>query len=139
MAQDYYHGKTSYFSVGGTTIHSGGWTVEPTGEEQRTDNTADAGYSNRITSTKDIKAVIEMNWDASANPLDGPPALTIGTVLTTVKLYLQGTSGPYWLLPSAIVLSTPMESKVGGVGRITFNIANKGTFTPPTGTFVPTA
>ncbi len=138
-SQAYYHGKTSYFQVNGTTIHSGGWTVEPTGEELRTDNTADAGFSNRITGTQDLKVTVEMFWDASANPLDGPPSLAVGQVLTTVKLFLQGTGGPFWLLPSAIILSTPMESKVGGLGKITFNIANKGTYTAPTGTFVPTA
>jgi hypothetical protein len=138
-APAHYHGKTSLFSVNATTIHSKGWTVDDTGEELRSDNTFDAGFSNRITGTNDLKVTIETDWDASANPLDGPPALAVGTVLTTVKLYLQGTSSPFWLLPSAIVLSSPMESKVGGIGKITFNIANKGTYTRPTGTFTPTA
>lgn len=137
MAQDYFHGKTSYFSVGGTTYHSGGWTVDVSVDDLRTDNTADAGYANRIAGVKDLKATVEMNWDASLNPFDSPPALKVGATISTTKLYLQGASGPYWSIPSALVISTPMESKVGSVTKITFTIANKGTFTEPTGTFSP--
>ncbi len=134
-------GKNSSFAINSVSYDGKGWTVDPQGQEVRTDNTADNGYSNRIISMKDIKATLEFEFDVSANLMDTTPTLQIGTVLTGVKLFLDesGSSSVYWSLPSAIVLSTPMQAKVGDAIKWTVTIGNKGAFAPPTGTFAPSA
>ena len=134
-------GKNSTFAVNGTSYDGKGWTVDPQAAESRTDNTSDNGYSNRIVNMKDCKFTLEFDWDVSENLMSATPNLAIGTVLTNVKLFLDeaGSSTCYWSFPSAIVLSTPMQSKVGDTIKWTVNCANKGAFSPPSGTFVPSA
>lgn len=140
MAQSFTSGKASSVSVGGSTVkHGKGWSVEPAGQEVRTDNTSTNGYSDRIVAMKDIKATLEFDWDASDNLMDSP-SFAIGQVLTNLYLYLDKVAtGPYWLLPSAIVLTTPMQAKVGDAIKWTVTVANKGAFTAPTGSFTPSA
>src|SRR4051812_18417969 len=102
---DFFNGKSASFGLNGTNyLGNDGWSIEANPGELRTDNTADAGYSNRIPNTYDLAVTLEMNWDASRNPLDGPLGLYEGATLTNAKFYLNGTSSPFWLLPSAMVL-----------------------------------
>lgn len=132
-----YSGKNSIFSVNGTTVHSMGWNVNNTIKDDDVTNTSQAGYTDQIECSRSLVATVEAQWDSSANPLDNPPSLYAGSILTNVKLYQDGTSSPFWGMASALVTETPHESKVGSVSKITFTIKNKGPFTRPTGTFTP--
>ncbi len=133
---DFFSGKSASFGLNGTNyVGNDGWEAEDAPQELRTDNTADAGYSNRIIGTKDLVITLTMNWDASADPFDTPINLYAGAVLTNAKFYLNGTSSPFYLMPSALVLSSPVSAKVGDKVSVTVKIANKGTFTRPTGNF----
>jgi hypothetical protein len=136
MSQDFFSGKGASFGLNGTNYTGNdGWSAEDAPTENRTDNTADAGFSNRIISGKNLEITLEQSWDASANPFDTPINLYPGAVLTNAKFYLNGTSSPFYLLPSAIVLSASVPAKVGDVVKCNVKIANKGTFTRPTGNF----
>lgn len=141
MARDYFSGALgSAQSVSGTnsavTHAIDGWEVNPDAAEHRSDNTGDAGYSNRITGIHNCTFTITLSFDASSNPLDQPVNFKSGQDLNAVKLFLNGTSGAFWLFPTARVLATPMASRVGdGPTKITVNLGNKGTFSTPTGTF----
>ncbi len=140
MAQDFFSGKSASFSINSTAYTGNdGWTVEESPTELRTDNTAGAGFSDRIIGSKDINVTIEQNWDASANPLDTPINLYPGSVLTNLKLFLNGASSPFWLLPSALVLSVSNPAKVNEKVTLSIKIGNKGTFTRPTGSFTASA
>ena len=49
--------------------------------------------------------------DFDANPFQTPFDFSIGTELTNVRCYLNGTSGIYWHFPSAVVVSTPQSAQ----------------------------
>lgn len=138
--QDFLNGNLAQFGLNGTDYTGNdGWSVDSSPAELRTDNTAGGGCSDRIIGTKDIKATIDMSWDASRNPFDTPIAFAAGTILTNLKLYLNGPTSPFYLLPKAIVLKDSVAAKVGELIKVSVDIANKGAFTRPTGNFVPTA
>jgi hypothetical protein len=121
----------------GTELYITGWSVDNEAEEHDTTNTGGSGYGDLITGTKRLTATVDLNWDASINPMDNPPNLVAGATITTTKLYLDGKSSPYWLLPSAKVTRVNATSRVGSVTTFSVTIRSKGTFTPPTGTFTP--
>lgn len=134
-------GKNSRFGVNAIVYNGKGWSVDPQGSETRVDNTSDNGYSDRIVSIKDCKFTLDFEWDTSVNLMSAAPTLVIGTVLTNVYLYLDyaGSTTVAWYLPKAIVLTTPMTAKVGDAIKWTVTGANKGTFSPPSGSFTPSA
>jgi hypothetical protein len=83
---------------------------------------------------------LEMDWDAAANPMDDPPGLYPGAVLTDLSLYLDEAAtaqGPFWDMPKALILGTPMNAMVDALIHLTVNGANKGPFGRPTGDFTP--
>lgn len=138
-------GKHSSFDVNSIHYDGKGWSVEPAGQEVRTDNTSTNGFSDRIVAVKDLKVTLEFEWDCSQNLMSSAPTFKIGTVLSILRLYLDfratedADDANYWTLPSAIVLTTPMQAKVGDVIKWTVTVGNKGAFTAPTGSFVPSA
>lgn len=134
---NYFVGKDGKATVAGVDVNVEGWSVDPTADEHDVTSTRTAGFGGVITGVKRCKGVLTMSFDAAANPLDNPPALAIGTTVTSVKLYLNGTSNPYWDLPIIKVTGNPMESKVADVTKITINWTADGTFTDPTGNWSP--
>lgn len=133
----YYHGKNSLFESDGTVVHSKGWSVNPSVAEEDITNTSDEGYTDVLALNKSLSVTVEFHWDAQTNILDDPISLHEGSVVTNLKLYLDGPSSPFWLLPKGLVTETPQESKVDGAGKITLTIKNKGKYFRPTGTFTP--
>lgn len=134
-------GKSASFAIGTVIYHHKGWAVNASGSEGATNNTQDAGYTNRIVTLRDAEITLDLDWDAGANLMAATPTLYPGTIVTGLKCFLDapGSSGVYWLFPSAVVMTTPMQAKVGDVIKWTVTLKNKGTFTPPTGTFTPSA
>lgn len=134
----HFAGNLAHVGVNGTVYQGNkGWNIDNDGEEKRTDSTAGNGYSDREVTMRDLKATIDGDWDASQNLLDDPPKFVVGQILTNVKLFLNGSTSPFWSLPSAIVLKVGNNAQVGDIVKYTINIANKGAFSPPTGTFTP--
>jgi hypothetical protein len=136
--QAFFSGKGASYGLAGTDYKGNdGWQVDDNPTELRTDNTAGQGCSDRIIGSKDCVVTLEQNFDASANPFDTPYGFKTGTLLTNLKLYLNGPGTPFWLLPSAIVLSNSNVAKTNQKVTVTTKIGNKGTFTYPTGTWTP--
>lgn len=92
-----------------------------------------AGYEDVETGTLGADISITADYDCANNPFDNPPNLQPGQTISTVKLYLNDTTGPYWDFPSVKVLTAPMSAKVKEMLGIQFTMKNKGTFTAPTG------
>lgn len=142
--ENFFYGKSAKYRIGTVPVVYGGnkgWSVDPSVEDLRTDNTADNGFSNRIAGINDLPWTIEHDWDADNNPMDDPPALYPGSVLTDLRLYLdQLASGAiYFGMPKAIVLGTPVNAMIDAIVHITVNGANKGAYTKPLGEFAPSA
>ncbi len=127
--------------AGPTTITAKKWTVAMKVDELDTSNFEGNGYTDRIAGLKDATITIEFDIDTDAagtNPWDAAGYnFTPGTVLATVKLYLNDTTGPFWLFTSAIILdfNNPTDVKEALKGTVTMK--NKGTITPPTGDISP--
>jgi hypothetical protein len=148
---DFFYGKSARYQIGSPTptptptptpapFYCGkGWSIDPTVEELRTDNTCDNGFTDRIGGPSNATFTIEQDWDASFNPMDDPPGLRPGVVLTDLKLHFDSlaTEAPLWVFPKAIILGSPMSVMVDTIAHITFNGANKGPFGYPVGTFTP--
>lgn len=140
QTQAFLTGKSARFGINAVKYDGKGWTVNPAAADLRVDNTSTNGYSDRIPGMRDCTFVVEMDWDASLNILDAAPDMKPGVVLSNTLLYLDDAgSGPNWNFPKALVLSTPMTALVDQVMKITTNCGNKGAFTPPTGSWVPSA
>jgi hypothetical protein len=136
---NYYTGKLGKVTVNATDINVQGWSVDPTVDEHDVTSTRTGGYGGVIAGIKRLKFTVTLNWDAAANPLDNPPNLGAGSVVSTIKLYLNDTTSPFWSIPSAVVTGTPMEVKVNDDVKITINCTADGTFSKPTGNFTPAA
>lgn len=140
MNEAFLFGKSAVLEVNSVAYDGKGWSVSPDAADLRTDNTGDQGFANRIAGVRNCSFTINFDWDASANLMDDPPALKIGSVLTGVKLHLDfDAGGPFWSFPKAQVLTTPMTAAVGTVESFTVNCANKGPFAAPVGEFTPSA
>jgi hypothetical protein len=136
---NYFVGKHGKALVGSTDCNVEGWSVDHDADRIDVTSTRTAGYRGVITGVQGSTFTLTLSWDAAANPLDSPPALKAGTTLSTVKLYLNTVTSPYWSYPTAKVLKTSNESKVDTKTTITVSCEADGTFTPPTGNFTPAA
>lgn len=59
------------------------------------------------------------------------PALSMGTILTTLKIYPHGILADAYIFPLAIVLPGSVAVEVRGKVQFTINWASKGAFTEP--------
>jgi hypothetical protein len=136
-SDNYFVGKDGKATVNGTDINVEGWSVSTAADRVDVTSTRTAGYRGIITGIKGLTFSLTLKWDAAANPLDNPPSLVPGTTLSTVRLYLNGTSSPYWSITSAKVLSVTNGSTVADATGLTVECEADGSFTAPTGNFTP--
>lgn len=129
-----YHAKNAAVRVGATVVTAKKWTVSPESEELDTTNFEGIGFYECIGGTKKCNVTIELDDNGAANIFDGGGGgLTAGATLSTVKLYLNGTSSPFWLFPSLFIKSPSMDADVKSQMRDTIQAVGTGTFTYPTG------
>lgn len=76
---------------------------------------------------------VEADYDCANNPFDTPPTIRPGTTLSSVKLYLNDTTGPYWDITYLKVLTTPMKANVKEELGFSFTGKAKGSWSFPTG------
>ncbi len=126
--------KNASVRIGATVHYATEWTVNPTADELETSNFEGGGFGDETTGLTRCEISCKGWLDCSANPYDAPLSLTPGTVLTNLKFYLNTVAGPFWLFPSAVVLTSPMSGvQVTGLLPFEFTAKAKGTFTAPTG------
>lgn len=114
--------------IGTVVFTANKWTVTPTGDELDTTNFEGAGFGDRIIGVVDCEAVVEADWDSAANNF----ALVFpGAVLSTVKLYLNDTTGSFYSFPVVLVTQTPTTAEVRGKLQLTITFKNKGIYAMP--------
>lgn len=125
--------------AGAATVTAKAWNVEPDADELDVSNFEGAGYSDVIAGLINARITIELDLDgqAGANIWDTPPTLRPGTTLSTVRLYVNDTTGPSWLFSSALVLASPNNMNVKEAAKATIRLRAKGSFSYPTGTMAP--
>src|SRR4051794_39671787 len=113
-------------TIGGTELPVTDWSTDPTVEIVPFRNSKTGSFSVKEATYKDANFSIGVDYDFDSNPFAVAGGITIGTILSTVKLPLRGAgtggTAPFWLFPSAIVVSTPQRLEVNGRVTTTFNI-----------------
>lgn len=113
-----------------------GWTVGASIEVLSYKNSLTGNHSSKATTYSDSTFSLNYDWDDSNQPFaSGTLNIVPGTVLTNVKLLLDGTAGTrFWNYPSAIVTGTPQS--VVREGKITGSIqcVANGQWAAPGGT-----
>lgn len=123
--------------AGAATLTAKSWTVTVEADELDVTNFESAGLTYVIGGVKKMTVQIEIDWDGQSNPFEGSLSFVAGTTLTTIKLYVNDTSGPYWSIPSLFIRSVSNPMEVRQSARVTINgtaTAAGATFVYPTGT-----
>lgn len=129
-----YSAKSAAVRIGATTLTAKQWTVSPEAEELDITNFEGSGFYECIAGIKKCNVTIELDDNGAANLFDGGGGgVTAGATLSTVKLYLSGTSSPFWLFPSLYVKNPQMKADVKAAMTDTIQAVGTGTFTYPTG------
>jgi hypothetical protein len=129
--------KNAQVRIGAFVYVARKWVITPTGEELDITNFEGGGFADRLVGILDCEIMVDADYDSQAalSNFNNPPNIVIGAVLSTIKLYLNLTSGTqFWLFPSAIVTTTPMNADVRGKLELSFTAKTKGTFSYPVGT-----
>lgn len=125
---EFHAGNQGTATINGVELAVMSWNVAPVVELARFRNSKTAGFTKKEATWKDATFTITVEYDFLANPFAVLPA---ATTVTNVKLYLRGTSGPYWLFPSAIVVGDPQSVDVDGKIGTSFSLEADGTFARP--------
>ena len=137
MAFTAYSAKNAKVRYGGTTITANSWTVEPTAARLKTTNFESGGFETGITGIRNITFTIEIDDDAAQNLFDTP--ITAGLIATSsLLLYENTTSGPFWSIAGAHFTSLPMKANVEDTMKVTITGSGNGQWTYPTGTHAGT-
>ncbi len=132
----FHSGLTGTATINGTEVPLKDWTADPGIRVAETDNSKSASFMLREASGgKTCAFSFLIDFDFDANPFAAPLNLVIGTKIVQVKLFLNGTSGLFWLFPSAVVAATPQGLNHSGTDMINVrvNCVNDGTFSYPGG------
>lgn len=118
------------FAVG-NTIMTGVTTSDVTevGDELDATDSDTAPYISTDIGCTGLKVQIKGNKRSDGNIYAN---FTVGTLLTNVKIYPNGSTNPFWVMPLAVVLPGSNSSSVRGKVEYTVNIASQGTYTAPT-------
>lgn len=136
-SDNHFTGKNGKAVVNGVDMNVIKWDVNPEAQRVEVTGTRHAGHTGVIAGNRGSTFTMTMKFDAAANPLDNPPNCKAGQRITNVRLYLDGTSSPYWSYPFAVVFKTPMSSAPNEATEISVECEADGAFYEPTGNFVP--
>lgn len=126
-------GRNCQVRINSTILVAEEWTATPRGDDLDTTNAEGGGYTDQINGCEGLDVSIKGFWDSAQNPTDSPLALTRGATVSTVRIYLNGTSGPNWYMASAYVQACSNPNKVRGRVDFECTLQSKGTFSYPTG------
>jgi hypothetical protein len=135
MADNFKSGRTGTAMINGNEVALTRWRINPTTETVRFRNSHTSKFSKVEQTFYELTGTIEVDYDQDA-PLSGSPTnVVVGALLTNVKLITAGgTAGTnFWLIPSALVTSTPQELVIDGKTTTSFDFINNGTFSYPGG------
>jgi hypothetical protein len=127
----FYSAKNAKVRINDGTVAAKQWTVTP--EVDEIDVTSFEAGGNTVVIPGCIKHSIEIviDEDGSQNLLTS--SIAPGSYVT-LKLYLNGTGGPYWSFPIALVRSQPMRAGVREAMGTTISLtASAGTWAYPSG------
>lgn len=123
-------GKLAKIRIGAvpTTFKSKKWTATYKVQKLETTNSESAGAGEYIGGIADLDVTIEGDYDVGGDPIT---TLLPGTSISTVKLFLNDTTGVFWLIPTMYVESFETGAEVRGLVSIKITGCGTGAVTKP--------
>lgn len=133
---NFYSNKVSKVRFNGALYPVSNSTLTETPDEGDTSNAESGGVTDAINCMFTLRGQLEIVIDGANNPWDlgiMVPTPSTGPYPTNLKIFLNDTTSPFWLLPYYLIgeCTTPQDVKSFGKGTIKFR--NKGAYTRPTG------
>lgn len=104
-------GKLGKVRINGSTVRVTRWSVTPRADKLDFSNSESAGVGEYLGGIKDLDFTIEFDYYTT-------DALFVGTVpgalVANIYLYVNDTTGPYWLIPYGIIERMECSSQVRG-------------------------
>lgn len=123
-------GKFLTVKIGATpTILTGAfrWTVREAAEKLDRTTGSDNGFGNADAGVIDADGQIEFFLDTT---LGGYNVVAAGTILTSLKLYRNGTDlSPAYTFPTALILESEQGAEVRGRFQVNVRFTNQGSYT----------
>jgi hypothetical protein len=118
-----------------TTVTVKRWDVTPRNSPANTTNSESAGYEESYPTISGLDVSIELDDDGTGNIFD--LGIKAGQYIS-VKLYLNGTSGPFWLIPYLYIESPNQQADPNSGAMMADRITGRssGAFSYPTGNAV---
>lgn len=129
----FFSAKNAKVRIGATVLTAKSWTVTAEADELDVTNFEGNGYTEVIGGVKKLTVQIEIDWDSAANPFDSPRSIIPGSTISTVKLYVNDTTGPYWSIGTLFIRSVSNPMEVRQSARVSINGTGSGSYTLPTG------
>jgi hypothetical protein len=129
----FHSGVMGSATINGVELPILSWKVQPRADIVSFKNSKTGAYPQREATFKDARVELALDLDFDNYPFASSPGVVIGAAISEVKLYLHGASGDYWLFPSMIVESNPMDVVIDGKIATSFTALPNGSFSYPTG------
>lgn len=133
MAFTPFAAKNAKIRIGAATVLTAKlWTVEVSADDLETTNFEGGGLHENIAGIRKLTFSIELDDDGAQNTFD--LTVTAGTVMaSTIKLYLNGVGGPFWLVSYPFIKSVGHRADVKSTMGLTIQGNGTGSFTYPIG------
>ena len=107
-------GKTGNADAGGVNLNVTSWTAETAADILETSHSGSGGFRTFVVGLQGMTGTIELNWDSAVDLSATTPAITAGTDIGAIKLYLEGGQG-YLTAAVCLVGATTMTTATDGV------------------------
>lgn len=109
------------------------WEVDPEAALLEANSFEGGGFEADIFGLEKAQVHGRFWWDRGANPYDAPLSIQVAVTLTVNKLYMAGTSSPFWSFPLLNVNRTPHRADVKDRHMVEMFAKGSGSFLYPTG------
>jgi hypothetical protein len=119
-------------SIGGTELGVIGFSVSERGEDHDTTNSRSQGTEGTV-GWVDAEIKLEMNWDASLNPMDDPPNIVPGAILDNVSGWINTIDNTFFHFDQARVIDAEIPIRIRDLIKYNCTLRNHGIWVDPTG------
>lgn len=121
-------------TINGTELPVTGWDVTPSATILEFINSKTGLHPVVQSTILRARFAIEFDFDPANQPFTSPLSIVVGSTLTSVNLYIDGTGGSnFWNFPSALVATTPQQLRREGKVVTRIECVASGQFKAPNG------
>ena len=123
--------KNAKVRINGATFTAKKWTVTPKADKIDNTNFEGGGFGSNNPGIVEADIEIDADFDGNANPYDVP--IQASTQLTSVHLFINDITGPFWSFPLLNVYEVPNDAPVRENVHVNIKGSSTGQFIYPTG------